>query len=308
MLRYNGSPSDKPRNYLLRREQVRLFSLVVLLGLVLLSIQQVKSQRVQEMLGLMFGEPTAEQPQNDQFEADGSVKEARQAAGPREQLQPSGLEQIDRSLFQGIKDNTYFRNEEQDAWFATLDHLKQTGGPAKSAPVTYTQLNSQPEAYRGRAVSISGVALRIEEITPAQNPLGIEKLYRIIVAPDGNEPWPITLYAINLPEGIDLSSEELRVPLQAEGYFFKNQSYRWQNGLGITPIVLTASIQPSPLPEADDLVVKQEADPTTILIAAGLVSLLLIGWFVVRTADSGRTTKPAEKPVGDFGALEEQDP
>ena len=80
------------------------------------------------------------------------------------------------SLLDTVQDNTFFREEEQDAWFAMLAELKKTESEhlsSEGTAITYAQLVSQPDVYRGRLVRISGEVLRVESVSPAKNELGI---------------------------------------------------------------------------------------------------------------------------------------
>lgn len=271
LLRFD-SPTPRPRNYLLRREQNRLLALVALLGLVLLGMQQLRGPEARAFIAAVFGE---DQPA---------------AVGAAPSIEPVSIDEaaaLDPGLFTEVRDNTYFRDEETSAWFATLKELQEAGSPATAAEATYAQLVSQPDAYRGKGVAIRGVARRIERVTPAENDLGIDKLYRITVQPTAGEVWPVTLYALALPEDV-APAQETSTPITATGYFFKNQSYRWQGGMGTTPVLLAAGFTAIAPPPAPEQVVERGVDPTTLFLTAGVVSLLLIGLFVIRTAGRAR--------------------
>lgn len=157
-----------------------------------------------------------------------------------------------------VTDNTPFRDEEQDAWFRVIATLQSTE-PAEltsqsAGAVGYAALVSQPEAYRGRVVSVAGKVRRVEQVAPAKNDLGIESLWRVTLEPRGGEVWPITLYAFEEPrdatEPYDAS---------AVGIFFKKLSYRWAEGVGVTPVILTRRLELTLAPLA-----AETAPPATV--------------------------------------------
>ena len=134
-------------------------------------------------------------------------------------------------LLGAIEDNTPFRNEEQEAWFALLADLEAGPPSSRALQVGYSQLIAQPDAYRARAVVVAGTVRRIERVEPAENDLGITDLYRVIFEPPGAS-WPITVYALKQPD------DEAPFESSATGYFFKNLSYQYADGIGVTPVLL----------------------------------------------------------------------
>ena len=49
------------------------------------------------------------------------------------------------------------------------------------------------------------------------------------------------MYCLELPEDFP-ESDDPAIDVTATGYFFKNLSYRWQDGLGIAPVILAKSV------------------------------------------------------------------
>ena len=151
---------------------------------------------------------------------------------------------FDATLLDGVQDNTFFRKEEQGAWFAMLAELKETD-PERLASegmvISYAQLVSQPGVYRGRLVRIAGEVLRIETVAPAENDLGITQLYRVTLKPSGGGVWPITLYTLQPPA--EAGGPNAPATASASGFFFKNLSYRWEEGVGVTPVVLAQRLE-----------------------------------------------------------------
>lgn len=144
--------------------------------------------------------------------------------------------------FAEVRDNAPFRNEEQPAWFATLASIQQATAEDLSAvssgPIGYAALTSQPTTYRGRVVTVAGKVRRVETVVPAENDRGIQQLWRVTLEPIGGEVWPITIYTLAEPR-------DATEPYDASaiGVFFKNLSYRWAEGVGITPIVVASRLE-----------------------------------------------------------------
>ena len=281
MLRFDDNPARRPRNYLLRREQTRLLLMVGALGLVLLAMQRVQSPDVVAKLDDVFGEGSP-----------GGVEEGV-ADSPSVVLTP-----LDRALFASVKDNAPFREAESGAWFATLGALQGIEGkPGPGEVVTYAQLSSQPEAYRGQPVEVRGTVRRVEEVEAGKNERGIEKLYRVILQPTGGEVWPITIYALEPP-----ADHAEQVASRAAGYFFKKQSYRWEGGLGSTPVVLAKSIDSGPAPLPSEATEAAPPDVSTILIAAIGISAVMIAFFVLRSGGDPSSAL-ADSPTPQFDEL-----
>ena len=293
MLRFNDNAERRPRNYLLRREQWRLLVMVAMLGLVALAMQRVRSPEGIETLERAFGGEQGAVAADVAAGPVGQQPENGSPAAPSPTLPP-----LDASRFEQVQDNTKFRNDEAEAWFYVWGELQKTPdavAPADRAAISYAQLIEQPNVYRGQPVRVVGRLRRVETIRPAKNDLGIEQLYRLIIQLPGRQSWPLTLYSLDPPSSDNLAGDslmgEVDLPMRAAGYFFKNQSYASPSGVGLTPIVMVQSV---------DLlrtarVAKETSEPiefSTVLIAAATISVLMIGFFVMRSqANSGRPSR-----------------
>jgi hypothetical protein len=186
---------------------------------------------------------------------------------------------VDAVDLSAIKDNTYFRSEENPAWFALWKSLSQGQAFADTpAEVTYAQLLDQPDAYRGKLVTVHGTAMREELLDAPANDIGIERYHRLIVQPEGGGNWPIIVYALNLPEKFP-RGDKIHAEVSATGYFFKNWSYAWRDGLGLAPVIMAKSISWAPVitsrkPTAN---VSAQTTVTVIAVTAGLA--VLVGYF-----------------------------
>lgn len=318
MLRFR-SPNRRPtRNYFSRREQWRLFLLIVPLGLVIIVMRQLRDPATGTHLNNLFseGNPTSS-------DSNGSLEVAiRHPLGPPSPARPDRSKnamsiesQVDRKLIATIEDNTYFRNSEQAAWFHLLN-LLQTNDPnfepngetTSPIPVVYLQLVEQPQVYRGRIVQVSGTVREITLQKPADNQFGIDTYYRVVLQPDDESNGPIIIYSLDLPPALDIG--ERSASIRAAGFFFKNLSYQWQGGLGIAPVILTRTVhlrQPSlplsskPEPAAQAAIVQSPPNSDSDVSAAASMTtsfediLALAGWDTERLArlrDGNEFTEP----------------
>ncbi|MCH2115149.1 MAG: hypothetical protein MK171_09615 [Pirellulales bacterium] len=143
-----------------------------------------------------------------------------------------------------VKDKTYFRPAEQEAWLNLLARLQKAQAEglveALAAEVTYAQLLKQPDVYRGHRVTIRGTVLREEIQRLGENSLGIEVYHRIWIRPRGGGNSPFVVYCLRLPQEFP-RGDGLRSPVTVTGYFFKNWSFSWEQGLALAPTVLASS-------------------------------------------------------------------
>jgi hypothetical protein len=153
---------------------------------------------------------------------------------------------VPKDAFDGVRDNAPFRSDEQPAWFASLAAVRDAEPAALAAQsvgvVGYAALNSQPEAYRGRIVTVSGRVLQVEATEPAANDLGIERLWRVTMQGAGGDVWPITVYTLEEPKPADESTDG-PYDASAVGVFFKKLSYRWAEGIGSTPVIVAKRLE-----------------------------------------------------------------
>jgi hypothetical protein len=194
-----------------------------------------------------------------------------------------------------VRDNTYFRPEENAAWFAAFDWLK--GNPAELAgdslgDVSYAQFIDQPEVYRGQVVSVRGTIEREELLDAPTNGIGIEQYHRLMLRPAGGGVWPIIVYSLELPSGLP-RGENPNTEATVTGVFFKNWSYSWQGGLGLAPVVLARTVDWRPA-----VTVKRPRAKVSVpgLIAAGVTAGAIaacVGWLAWR-----RTRRPLDVLAG----------
>jgi hypothetical protein len=300
MLRFRSPNRPCPRDYLSRREQWRLLLLVMSLGLVLILMRQLHRAETAAWLGrLLNGGQSAEQPAAHFVTPTFPAPLPSPATAP---VVPDGpasdapryFPGVDPTLLAAIRDNTYFRQEEQDAWFNLLAILQKTPQAelraASIGEVGYTQLVDQPHVYRGRLVTVRGTVHQITLQHPAKNQIGLEAYYRLVIRPADGGLWPFFVYVLELPVGME-PGKDPSADVAITGFYFKSLSYEWQDGLGIAPVVLakgvtdhhpfptgegrsegdsdSASPHPIPLPEGEGTDGAQAGELTKVLSLAG---------------------------------------
>ncbi len=153
---------------------------------------------------------------------------------------------VQPKLLKTIRDNTYFRNAEKDAWFHFFELLHDKS-PQKiekmhSLEADYVQLVDQPNFYRGKLVTVYGYTRQVTKQTPAPNNLGIESYYRIVVEPTDDVDWPIFVYCLELPPNLQ-EGDDLMSNMVVKGLFFKKLSYQSEGGMGTGPVIVARSIR-----------------------------------------------------------------
>ncbi len=297
MLRYgSAAPAKKPA--LSGRERLRLWMLVIALGLVIATMRHLSEPETVENLDrLLLGQVPA--APGDAGKIDEPL--LKKTAEPHPEVRsvkadPAPIPSAERNgNLAGVRDNTYFRPEEREAWFKLFARLQaMDASQLAEAPlgeVTYAQLLQQPDVYRGQLVTLRGTVLREEVQQPAKNTLGIARYHRLWLRPQGGGQWPFVVYCLELPADF-LRGDSLRADVKLTGFFFKNWSYSYDEGLGLAPVVLARSVdwQPPVAPAP-----RQTITPRNFLWAAtgaALFALAAVWWAVRRTVSRPR---PAER-------------
>ncbi len=264
-------------------------------------VSQVRSPAGHAVLGALFGGAAPQAP-----------VEGDPAAGGEQPLSELPV-WLDADQLASIRDNTFFRGAERDAWFAVLGHLRDEAKPLaaeEAVSVGYAQLARQPNAYRGRPVRIAGHVMRVDAETPAPNDLGIETYYRSVFRPVGDQVWPIAVYSLEAPAGLEVG-QEISVPATAVGVFFKNQTYRSAAGAGLMPVVLARTVEVRAPPESPSRR-RDTAMTSGEMLMIATVAAAVAGLLVVlvltrqRAVVRGEDTSDGARQL-DFGRLEAAD-
>ncbi|MEM8947018.1 MAG: hypothetical protein AAGD11_17720 [Planctomycetota bacterium] len=216
--------------------------------------------------------------------------ESDMAGVPERDAAPSAFQAKTADTLAAVRDNTYFRPAESKAWFGMFKRLLdgRRGQPVEDSfgELTYTQLLKQPDVYRGRVVTVRGVVRREELLRVPKNSLGLESYHRLWIEPVGGTDWPIVTYCLHLPEKFP-RGDHLDAAVSVTGYFFKNWSYPWRDGLGIAPVVLSGEVSWTEPTTANAIAPKtRQSLPRTALIAGAIAAVAV--YLTIRTTSFSR--------------------
>jgi len=298
------------RNGSASRQRWRLWMLLVALGLVLVTMRKLNSPNTARRLGQIFGAPevaTQQQQPVPPFVLGSDVLGGGGGAlGGGKNFEPPIVATKKHAVGENVsdalalvKDNTYFRPAESAAWFGLFARLQNRNARQLReeglGEVTYVQLLEQPEVYRGRVVTVRGTLRREEVERPAKNSLGIETYHRLVIQPRGGGHWPFVVYCLELPSSFP-RGDDLQAPIAVTGFFFKNWSYAWQDGLGIAPVVLASNVDWQPAVAAPIRRAPSGQKLTAAIVAACLFAALTVS-LVLRNTRRPRRPSPSTESI-----------
>lgn len=279
----------KPRNWLDRSEQRRLFWTWMPPALVLLLVSGEVERR--------FLSPARRRPvtQVDTVLAAGpvtrTVEDAVTIEGTSQPQDPGGGEDADGlaappEALAAVRDDTVFRASDAEAWFAIWRRLAAESASSQPPPrgrdVGFAQLFEQPRSFRGRRVRFSGRIRRLQVVDSPENDAGIERTWQAWVEPAGGPPSPIVVYFLDVPDGMPLGPR-VDVPVIVEGVFFKRWAYQASDAIRLAPLVMAATPVRPPRIES--------GRGESALVGWALVSIVamfVVTWFAIRSASRGR--------------------
>lgn len=279
-------------NYLGRREQRRLLMLVLALGLVVFAMQE--AAKPERWHWLWQGQPPStplpanEAPIDTRLSVDRPeldddeilVTQPDTSADTTDAKYPPG---VDAELLATVRDDTIFRGSEHEAWFHLFELLSSRDESQLAAeslgPLTFAQLFRQPDAYRGRLVTVSGRLRRAVWQTAPTNERGIEGYYQTWLQPDDNPADPMVIYCLKLPPGIP-TGESISAEVTATGFFFKRWAYEAPGALRVAPVLLARTVQL----RAALLTGASPTSPSSLpwIVGGGLLLAVVVVYYVAR--------------------------
>jgi hypothetical protein len=331
--RRKGRPTP---SYLDRREQRKLLLLVVTAGLVIFLMTKARDPNFLPRMFQFFAPPIAgggggaanvagDQPRGkgDQPPIDTKLKNA-----PRTELAPDEFVARDEALeelpqgkhfFHGVRaeflthveDDTPFRSSEADAYYhlfkVLADNDPKEIEKESRGVVTFTQLFTQPKVYRGELVTFKGEVRSAVVRQPPHNAYGITTYYKTCIKPE-DRAEVVLAYFLELDNDFPLG-EQIRVPVEFTGFFYKRMPYEAGDGIRTAPLLLARNVTrrlPTVVEGAPPI---EPFDPTALigaLIGAAMFSLAVIWFVLARTRRGGVTMKADHTGSGGFriGAAE----
>jgi len=188
--------------------------------------------------------------------------------------------------FDDVRDDTTFRAAERDAWFHLFEVLKRNDEKALEANsigrVTFAQLFSQSNEYRGRLVTLRGTLRRAHRLTAPKNAYGIERYYQTWLQPDDNPTTPMVVYSLYLPEGFP-TGMNISADVHVTGFFYKRWAYKAGDTLRTTPVVLARTVDwRKPVPVVQPPTIDLRFFVIVVSVAA-VVSVLAVAYVFTRT-------------------------
>jgi hypothetical protein len=294
-------PRVPARNYLARREQWRLLAWVMGIGLVVLA-----GMWFAKFNQLIRTRPGATVPSVDTRHEPGPIAASQPdaitilppaktpAAGDGEH---AGAE-VDAALLRDVRDDTpWIRSQEVDAWLNVWSVLGRSSDEKlarnSAGKVGFVELFAQPQAYRGKLVTVRGSARQAIYLEAARNPDGLKGYYRVVILPEGGPAEPMFVYALALPRGFPVG-ESIRAEVAATGYSFKRMVYstRAASELRRAPVVMARSLaweRPS-----TEIASRQEAllGIMIAVTAIGVIAFFVVSFWASRTGVAAKAPRP----------------
>lgn len=195
-----------------------------------------------------------------------------------------------------VRDDTVFLPDEADAWFHLFDALRRREAeplePYSLGSVSYLQLDQQPQAYRGRAVSLQGIVRGAKLVEAPINAFNVPRYYQLWLQPERSSPALVVVYCLELPAGFPLG-EGLDAPVSLTGIFYKRWTYASQQGITTAPLLVAKTVAWTPAPASAPI---SEPPATRQVLFAALsalaLALLALALIARRTRISGSKHRP----------------
>lgn len=209
-------------------------------------------------------------------------------------------------LLAAVRDDTFFRDADTDAWEQLLLTLRETGQPARLravAPrVSFSELFGQPRSFRGRLVRLRGTLHRLERLEAPDNNYGIDHYWQGWLEPEGGPATPIVVHFLAVPEGMP-TGMRIDEPVDVVGYFLKRYAYQAADTIRVAPLVVASE----PVRRPPSAAVKGAASLGTwaLVSMAALVAATLLG---IGLAGRRGGRRDANQPVDLSAALAGHEP
>jgi hypothetical protein len=244
------SAHERPRNYLEPGERRRL-----LWRFMPAALAVVLALTVVEWLWFRPARSPAPPPVDTRLEAvrgpapaDGEVVIE---AEPEPFVPAPGALGASAATLADVRDDTFFRAADVDAWLQIWKTLGEAGRPGMRAAsahrVSFGELFGQPRSFRGRLVRMKGTLHRLERVGAPENNYGVRDYWQGWLEPASGPAEPVVVHFLELPEGMP-TGMKIREPVEVVGYFLKRHAYAAADTVRVAPLVMALEPTWQPLP------------------------------------------------------------
>jgi hypothetical protein len=287
-----------------RQERRRLLVLILMLGIVVVLIGRASDPALWRWFDMVLSPPqdagastlidnrldAAAQSEGILIKGEGGSGNGKDEGAAKSKKQ-STMASVGPRDFEAVRDDTPSTRDEQACSLRLLDVLNKTNPEALSqaslGPVTYAQLFQQPNQYRGRLVSVSGVVHRANRVKLFPNDFGLKEYYQVWLWPSDNPSSPVVVYCLRLPKGFP-TGMEFAEEAKVTGFFFKRWAYQAKDVIRTAPMLLAQTLQWQKRPV---MAPPEPAEtwPISLVVCGAALLAMLAAWYVyVRT----RPTRP----------------
>lgn len=269
----------QPRNFLAPGERRRLFRLVMPAGLVLLLVLGW----VERTWFPRQPDRAATQVDTRLQSVDGAPPRGDEVVIEREpeplEIEPAASLGASRDSLSRVRDATFFRESDNDAWFEIWNTVRESGmaGLERGHPqdVVFTEVFAQPRSFRGRLVRMKGTMHRLERLDAPANDYAVDAYWQGWMEPAGGPASPVVVQCLELPEGMP-AGMSIDEPVEIVGYFFKNYAYNATDTIRVAPVLMT--LAPLWKPRQAPRQSPWEQGGVALVVMATLVGLGAAAW------------------------------
>ena len=199
-------------------------------------------------------------------------------------------------------DATFLRPDENQIWFH-LQHELQATSPADlkargEGIVGYNAMYNQPEAFRGKVVTVKAQVRAAYRVPAIKNYLGITEFNVLYLAPEGVPDKPVVVYSLGLPPGFPKLNDQshssgmtlMHEDVEVTGFFFKRGAYRGKDANYTAPLILVNNLTWVPVQGQQDTTARgREVWRESVIVAVGLFAVgAVLTYLMVRGKGTSR--------------------
>ncbi len=205
-----------------------------------------------------------------------------------------------------VRDDTFFRDADTEAWEQTFVTLREAGVErlrrAEASRVSFGELFGQPRSFRGRLVRLRGTLHRLERLKAPENHYGFDDYWQGWLELEGGPATPVVVHCLRLPEGMP-SGMKIREPVEITGYFLKRYAYAAADDVRVAPLVMV--LEPVRRPPSPAVTGASSLGTWAIVSMAALFAATVLG---IRLAGRPTGRREASPPVDLSAALAGHEP